>query len=320
MSDLIDRYLMAVSANLPKEERADITAELRDILFSKVEAREAELGHPLDRREEEALLHDFGHPLEVAGRYGTTHQLIGPEVYPFYIFALKVAMGIMAAIYLALCAMFVASGSQKGAHDQDIVTGLLVTFALVTLVFLAIDRAGVIGKIARSWKPSSLPMLGAPVARSPFEVLFEAVWVVLVILWWVGAVHLPQPAPSAIMSLSLGPVFDQLHYPILALLAAQLGLDGFELAMPGLAKVHAITRIGVNVAVIGLILVLMQADHMVLVHLLRGRPGLESEIQAGFDNGFRIGCIGGIVVAIWDGALAARRFIRFERLRKAQIA
>jgi hypothetical protein len=319
MSDLIDRYLMAVSANLPKKARADITAELRDILFSKAEAKEAQLGHPLDKREQEALLHDFGHPLEVAGRYGKQQELIGPAVYPFYIFTLKVALGIIVAIYVALYAAFVIAGHEAPRPQGDVIESLLAAFALVTLVFVVIERTGVIGKIARSWKPSSLPMLGAPVRRSPFEVLFEAAVSVAVILWLTGAVHWPQPVPGN-MSLTLGPIFETLHYPILALLAAQLGLDAFELAMPGLVKAHAATRIAFNVAVFALLIALQRADHIVLVHVLRGKPGLEEMLQAGFDNGFTIGIAVSMLAAIYEIWRAARRLVRFERLRKAQMA
>ena len=42
--DLIDRYLNAVAAQLPQDERADIVAELRDLILSRFEAKEEELG------------------------------------------------------------------------------------------------------------------------------------------------------------------------------------------------------------------------------------------------------------------------------------
>ena len=42
--DMIDRYLNAVAAQLPQDERADIVAELRDLILSRFEAKEEELG------------------------------------------------------------------------------------------------------------------------------------------------------------------------------------------------------------------------------------------------------------------------------------
>ena len=67
--DLIDRYLNAVAAQLPQDERADIIAELRDLILSRFEAREEELGRALTDDEKEAILHEIGHPLVVAARY-----------------------------------------------------------------------------------------------------------------------------------------------------------------------------------------------------------------------------------------------------------
>jgi hypothetical protein len=41
MNDLIDRYLGAVAALLPKAQRQDIIAELRDLIINRVEEQEA---------------------------------------------------------------------------------------------------------------------------------------------------------------------------------------------------------------------------------------------------------------------------------------
>jgi hypothetical protein len=49
--DLIDRYLNAVAAQLPQEERNDITAELRDLILSRFEAKEEALGRTLTEDE-----------------------------------------------------------------------------------------------------------------------------------------------------------------------------------------------------------------------------------------------------------------------------
>jgi hypothetical protein len=65
--DLLDRYLAAVAALLPKTQREDIVAELRDILLNQMEEKEAELGRPLTAKEREAVLKAFGHPIAVAG-------------------------------------------------------------------------------------------------------------------------------------------------------------------------------------------------------------------------------------------------------------
>ena len=50
---MIDRYLNAVAAQLPQDERADIVAELRDLILSRFEAKEEELGRPLTEDEQD---------------------------------------------------------------------------------------------------------------------------------------------------------------------------------------------------------------------------------------------------------------------------
>ena len=67
--DMIDRYLEAVAAQLPVEEREDIIAELRDLILSRVEAKEETLDRALTDDEREAILKAIGHPLVVAARY-----------------------------------------------------------------------------------------------------------------------------------------------------------------------------------------------------------------------------------------------------------
>ena len=62
--DLLERYLSAIERALPTAQAADIKAELRDVLLSRVEDQEARLGRPLTALEMEALLVEFGHPLE----------------------------------------------------------------------------------------------------------------------------------------------------------------------------------------------------------------------------------------------------------------
>ena len=53
--DLLERYLAAVARQLPDAQKADVTAELRDLLMSQIEEKEAALRRPLDREELEAL-------------------------------------------------------------------------------------------------------------------------------------------------------------------------------------------------------------------------------------------------------------------------
>lgn len=97
--DLIEEYLKAVAALLPKAQRDDIVAELRDTILTRKEEREAALGRSLEPGEIEALLREIGHPVVVAARYGEGPQhVVGPMLYPYWLFAVKVVLVIQAIL------------------------------------------------------------------------------------------------------------------------------------------------------------------------------------------------------------------------------
>jgi hypothetical protein len=320
MSDLIDRYVMAVAANLPKKDRGDVPAELRDILYSKVEAREAELGRPLSRAEEEALLRAYGHPLIVAASYAKHQSLIGPTVYPFYIFTLKVVGGILIALYIVKVAIGVIAGAPKIAPDADIVPVLFTAGGVITLIYALIERFGNADKLASKWKVRHLPHLGAPTARRPFEILFEIVAVAAVILWWVGLLPIPDASPWFI-DLKLGPIFETLHWPILGYFVLQIAIDLFELVAPGLSRIHAMLRIAYHVIGLVFLALLWRAGHWIDVIVnLPNRPDLQARLNDNFDRGFKIGLLVTVFVILFEIGRAALRLIRYRRLLNAQTA
>ena len=97
--DMIDRYLNAVAAQLPQDERADIVAELRDLILSRFEAKEEELGRSLTEDEQEAILREIGHPLVVAARYRKgPDSLVGPALFPYWLFGVKAGLLVLLAV------------------------------------------------------------------------------------------------------------------------------------------------------------------------------------------------------------------------------
>jgi hypothetical protein len=97
--DLIEEYLRAVAALLPRAQRDDIVAELRDTILTRKEERETSLGRPLTSDEIEALLREIGHPVVVAARYGEGPQhVVGPMLYPYWLFAVKAVLLIQAIL------------------------------------------------------------------------------------------------------------------------------------------------------------------------------------------------------------------------------
>ena len=89
---LLDRYVYAVRKLLPRAQRDDIASELREILQSQVDEEGAQALRPLQDEEIAAILRRYGRPHEVALRYGSRQYLIGPDVFPSYVVALKVVL------------------------------------------------------------------------------------------------------------------------------------------------------------------------------------------------------------------------------------
>jgi hypothetical protein len=86
--DLIARYLNAVGKHLPqtgpKSRLEDILAEISANLLAEVDDLEAELGRPLTRDDQAALLKHHARPFLAAASYRPQQYLIGPAVFPYY--------------------------------------------------------------------------------------------------------------------------------------------------------------------------------------------------------------------------------------------
>jgi hypothetical protein len=301
--DLIERYLAVVGCDLPQRHRADITAELRDVLQSQVEEREAALGRPLKRDEVEDLLEAFGHPLVVAGRYRSVQQLIGPQVFPFWWAAVRAAAAITLGVYFVSLVVNVIGLGDSGLIGRampGLVDTLVYVFGVVTLVFLALERFGGVSVLTR-WRPRDLP---PPTARrrSRFEQTVEIGMGVVFILWWTGFVRfqdvitLDRPIPVA-----MGPVWADWYWPILAYAAVDLGVNLLGLLRPGWVQANRALSLGRHLAGAGILLGLMQAGNWVVITLPELTDMVMPQVELGIRIGLGVAAMVMLVKAGWDG-------------------
>ncbi|HEY0600453.1 HAAS signaling domain-containing protein [Brevundimonas sp.] len=272
--DLIDRYLNAVAAQLPQDERADIVAELRDLILSRFEAKEEELGRALTEDEQEAILHEIGHPLVVAARYRKgPDSLVGPELFPYWLFAVKAGLLLMLAVQAVVLLINLISGpadagqSISQAFHGFFNTGLALVGA-ATVVAALFEHYGVRPKWLTSWKVKDLgafeladpaawgATVGASAKARPWtapgakpkawpggEYLFSFLATGVFVLWWVGIIHFP-----GLMHLEFGgqdatvsgaPVWTTLYGAILFYAVAQMAIDLASLARPHAVRLRA---------------------------------------------------------------------------------
>ncbi|MFC3079787.1 hypothetical protein ACFODL_16925 [Phenylobacterium terrae] len=242
--ELVERYLAAIARELPEAQRADITAELRDLLLSQIEEKEGELGRPLGRDETEGLLKAFGHPLAVAFRYRRYQRLIGPEVFPFYLRALKVFLMLGVTLHVIVMAVRLARGVDParaviGLVDQLFV-GLVWIVGAVTLVFVLIDHAPGAKPFDR-WRPRDLPPPYLKRSKGLFDILFDTVVDIVFIAWWTGAVSFPYAWTGAAgpLEVALAPVWDRFYWPVLAVPLASLAANLLVVVRPGWTRITA---------------------------------------------------------------------------------
>jgi hypothetical protein len=238
--DLIDRYLDTVRMFLPRDQRDDIAAELRDVLMTRREERQGELGRTLTRKEEEQLVHAFGHPLVVAARYGQPQYLIGPELYPVYAFVLRI---VLAAIGLAaLITGIVAAVTPDGGGGPAVSAalgvawnGCFVAIGVVTLIFAGLQRTPASQSIVTDWRVSDLPRMSRRRRRQGWpEHVAGIVVQSLFLLWWVGLIQVAPPAipieTGGAMRFAFAPALHPLYLPVLALSAGAIAVNGLRLA------------------------------------------------------------------------------------------
>jgi hypothetical protein len=186
---IVEDYLRIVALLLPKAQRDDIVAELRDTVLTRIEARESELDRPLTEAETEALLREVGHPLVVAARYrGGAQQVVGPTLYPYWAFGVKIAI----TIQLALSALvFLVRAFSRG----DVATafghafysafdGVITVVGFATLAVWFIERRQVRVDYLERWRVRDL------------RVLEFAAWDWDAVSDWVARWTRPRPKPA----------------------------------------------------------------------------------------------------------------------------
>ncbi len=157
--NLVERYIEAIKFWLPAHLKDDVAAELADDIRSEIEEGEREKGRRLTDDEIAAILKARGRPMIAASRYLPKRALIGPELYPIYIFVLKIVALcclippiMMAVTTINLGAPFASFGHAWGQY----VNSLLMSFAVVTLIFAVIERHGIDPAKPDTWNPKAL--------------------------------------------------------------------------------------------------------------------------------------------------------------------
>ena len=289
--DLIDRYLNAVAAQLPQDERADIVAELRDLILSRFEAKEEGLGRALTEDEQEAILHEIGHPLVVAARYRKgPDSLVGPELFPYWLFAVKAGLLLMLAVQAVVLLINLISGpadagqSISQAFHGFFGTGLSLIGA-ATLTAAIFEHYGLRPKWLTQWRVKDLGAFGladpaawgasaGSTARVKVVIghrvkggdyLFSFLATGMFVLWWVGIIHLPGlmhvGLSGADATVTGAPIWTTLYGAILFYAVAQMAVDLASLVRPHAVRMRAGAQVAIAGAGLWLTWTIFEAGH-----------------------------------------------------------
>lgn len=286
--DLVEQYLNAVAAQLPQAERADIIAELRDLILSRIEGREEALGRSLDAAEVEAILREVGHPLVVAARYRKgPDSLIGPDLFPYWLFAAKAGLIVLAVVQ----GLSFLIGLKGGPDDfgqgiaqafHGFFMGGLTLLGALTVAGAVMEQYGIKPRWLTHWRVQDLGAYGmadpaawaggadktaeaaagvapaaAPKAKTTgpsglvAEALFSLIVTAVVLVWWIGGAGGTAVTNWALsgreIAVVAAPIWGVLYAPIALWLTASLVTDAVTVARPYAIRLRAALKIGVNV-------------------------------------------------------------------------
>ena len=146
--DLIERYIYAVTRQLPKKQREDVAQELRGLIDDMLNERCGEIT-PTEK-DIRIVLTELGTPQELSAQYDEDAKkcLIGHPYYSTYKFVLKIVL------FAAAVGITIANLMLQLVEPQEwfsaiigwlemLYNTLLATFAIVTLLFAFFYRKGV---------------------------------------------------------------------------------------------------------------------------------------------------------------------------------
>jgi hypothetical protein len=236
--ELLERYLQAVGRYLPARSREDMLAELRANLLDEIEAREEAAGRPLSEAELGALLEAHGMPCIVAARYLPQHALIGPALFPFYIYVLQRTFPFVALAYGAVIGVqHLLAGVPFSALPDELVhfwSVALTFWAIVTLGFAAfeyIQNTTNMRMPVPHWSVKDLPPLETAEKREKFSMFgatADLVVSVVMILWFLSVPNHPflliGPGVHLVHQMPFGitPEWRVYYWQIMGLLIAMI--------------------------------------------------------------------------------------------------
>lgn len=185
---MIEKYIYAVTKELPKNAKEETAIKLRELILEKVSVLDAEMSQ---EEKINLVLKELGDPKALANKYrGRERYLIGPMYFDAYLSVLKIValstfIGISIASGIAVVFSIESLVKLTGGYVGTLITALAHGVMWVTGIFAFIEYSGVsIEKPGENkrWNPSQLTDLPEKKARiSRSESIFTIVFTTFVL-------------------------------------------------------------------------------------------------------------------------------------------
>lgn len=318
--DPVERYLEAVKLLVPRSRRDAVGRELSEVLLARLNAREQELGRPLTPPEQDEVLRQHGHPMEVAGRYRSRAPIVGPLMLPIYLLTLKLGLGV-AAVVTVTSALFAARAEpdplQRMTESLLAFPGrALNVIVWTTVVFAALEIAQRRLRLFPGWDALSLrtaPAVkpGPSRGRAFVGVLFAFVG----IAWFLQLPRMPQlllgPAAAYIEP---GGVWRAAYVPILVLFVFSALLEAADFGRPTWTPWRSYGRIALNAASLVVALMLINGGALFVPRASSAGQGEAADLASAIGAGMRIG------LTIWAVVAVIEMFRQMVRLKHHRLA
>lgn len=162
---MIDRYIYAVTKELPKKLKNEIASELKTLMVDMMDG----MDHALSEEEKNhKVVEELGNPKELANRYrGRERYLIGPNYFDKYFFIMKIVVlsifiGISVASGLGVVFSIGTITEMMGGYISTLFSATLQGAAWVTGIFVLLEYNEIYietGMEEEVWEPSQLPEL-----------------------------------------------------------------------------------------------------------------------------------------------------------------
>lgn len=192
---MIDRYIYAVTRELPEKSRKEVTEELRVLIDYRLDKTDKSLS---EDEKIDKVLRELGDPRELANRFrGRERYLIGPMYFYKYLFVLKIvvlAIVIGISVVSGLGVLFSTESITEviGGYLFTLFSAVLQGVVWVTGIFVLLEYNEVSvepGVKHEMWEPSQLPALPDKKAfisrgESVISIIFTTIFLLLFFFLW----------------------------------------------------------------------------------------------------------------------------------------